>query len=165
MLKITYKKTSSKTAGDNVQSSQSTNKLVSRQESFSQVDFKLIEPNAKNRVFARNLYKFLELNNSHIARWLNSKIVNNKFAIENEDFWGFAILGEGNEIQDFELTPNFAKKLAMMSKSKNGEKVRDYFLEMERLAREKENPNLALPKSYLEALEQLVKSEKEKVEI
>lgn len=159
MLEITFnKKTSSEKAGDNVQSSQSTKESQTPKTNFSQVDFDLIAPNEKNRVLARNLYKFLELAPAVVGRWLNSKIVNNKFAIENEDFWGFNILVEGNEIQDFELTPNFAKKLAMMSKSKNGEKVRDYFLEMEKIAQEKlkEHPRFDLPNNYEEAVEKLL---------
>ena len=99
------------------------------------VDFSLIEILPSGRVSARNLYKFLELRHSDIARWLTSKIKENDFAIENEDYWGFSTFAEGNQIQDFELTPNFAKKLAMMSKSANSEKVRDYFLAMEQKAK------------------------------
>ncbi len=92
------------------------------------LDYSLITPNTQNRVLARNLYKFLELRQADIARWLKTKIEKNSFAVENEDYWGFSTVAEGNQIQDFELTPNFAKKLAMMSKSKVGETVRDYFI-------------------------------------
>jgi len=99
------------------------------QNQVQNIDFSLITPNSKNRVLARNLYKFLELAPAVISRWLTSKITNNKFALENEDFWGVNILVEGNKIQDFEITPNFAKKLAMMSKSKMGEEVRNFYIQ------------------------------------
>ena len=111
------------------------------------VDFSLIEILPSGRVSARNLYKFLELNSTQTARWLASKIEENDFAIENEDYWGYDIVVAGNKTRDFELTPNFAKKLAMMSKSKRGEQVRDYFLAMEETVLKPK----ALP-SYSEAL-------------
>jgi phage anti-repressor protein len=41
---------------------------------------------------------------------------------------------EGNNIQDYELRPSFAKKLCMMSKSRVGELARDYFIFMEEKA-------------------------------
>ncbi|MGL5963343.1 MAG: antA/AntB antirepressor family protein, partial [Fusobacteriaceae bacterium] len=60
------------------------------------IDFSLIELLPNGRVSARKLYKFLELRHADVSRWLDSKIVNNDFAIENEDYWGFRIVAEGN---------------------------------------------------------------------
>jgi len=95
------------------------------------LNFSLIELLPNGRVSARKLYEFLELRKADISRWLKSKIVENQFATENEDYFGFRTVAEGNEIEDFEITPNFAKKLCMMSKSKRGEEARNYFLKCE----------------------------------
>jgi phage anti-repressor protein len=92
------------------------------------LDYSLITPNAKGRVTARNLYQFLELDQSNISKWLKSKIQNNKFAFENEDYWGFVQMYEGNQIQDYEITEDFAKKLSMVSKGQRGEDARNYFV-------------------------------------
>jgi phage anti-repressor protein len=109
----------------------------------------LITIKQNGKVSARNLYKFLGLRHSDIARWLDSKIVNNEFTIENEDWWGFSIIAEGNNLKDYDLTPNFAKKLCMMSKSPKGEQAREYFLNCEKLA-------ITKPKTTLEMLKEAV---------
>lgn len=36
---------------------------------------------------ARKLYAFLELTQGQFSRWAKSNIVDNEFAVENEDFW------------------------------------------------------------------------------
>ena len=45
---------------------------------------KIKEKDGKQLVSARELHKFLELDKSQIARWLNSKIIKNPFFTENE---------------------------------------------------------------------------------
>lgn len=40
---------------------------------------------------ARKLYAFLELAQGQFSRWAKSNIVDNEFAIENEDYWRFDI--------------------------------------------------------------------------
>ena len=101
-------------------------------------DLSLIEPKTNGKVSARNLYKFLKLEQSQISRWFKTRIMNNDFAIENEDYCGFDMVVEGNKTQDFDLTPNFAKKLCMMAKSEPGERARNYFIKMEQKALNKE---------------------------
>jgi hypothetical protein len=46
----------------------------------------------------------------------------------------------GNETQDFALTLDFAKRLAMMAKTEKGESVRLYFLACEKKAKELTKP-------------------------
>jgi anti-repressor protein len=113
------------------------------------IDFSLIELLPNGRVSARKLYKFLQLRQADVSRWLDSKILNNEFAIENEDYWGFRIVAEGNQIMDYELSPNFAKKICMMSKSNRGEEARNYFLAMEQKAN---NTTFEIPKTLSQAL-------------
>lgn len=89
---------------------------------------------------ARNLYKFLELDLSHYNRWFSKNISNNEFAIENEDYIVFAIKGEnpngGRPTKDAKLTADFAKKLSMTAKNEKGEQARNYFVAIEKKAKD-----------------------------
>ncbi len=85
---------------------------------------------------ASNLYEFLELNPTHFSRWCNSKIKNNKFAIENEDYIIFAIEGENSKTSgrpktDYKITSDFAKKLSMTGSTERHEQARQYFIACE----------------------------------
>lgn len=77
---------------------------------------------------ARKLYSFLELAQGQFSRWAKTNIIDNSFAVENEDYWGFDIDVEGNKTVDYKITANFAKKLSMLSKSERGEQARNYFI-------------------------------------
>lgn len=95
-----------------------------------------------NAVRARDLYEALELDSSHYARWARS-IVDNDYYVENEDFILIAIDGEmkkqynlPNRVKDdLILTLDVAKHEAMVSKSKAGYKIRQYFIEVEKAFR------------------------------
>lgn len=113
---------------------------------------KVTEKDGKQIVSARELYKELELADGQFSRWAKSNIVENPYAIENEDWVGFDIDVEGNKTKDFALVISLAKKIAMMSKTEKGNKVRDYFLECEQKAKEKEKA-WSLPQTYAEALQ------------
>lgn len=91
----------------------------------------LIPLKNENNVSARELYNFLELSEGQFARWSRSNILENEFAIENEDYIGVDINVEGNNVKDFDLTIPFAKKLCMISKSPKGETARNYFIAVE----------------------------------
>lgn len=82
---------------------------------------------------AKKLYKFLELEPAHYARWCEKNILQNQFAERDVDFWAFTTNGEwgGQASTDFKLTASFAKKLSMISKSKKGEAARNYFVGVE----------------------------------
>lgn len=77
---------------------------------------------------ARQLYSWLELADGQFSRWAKTNILDNAFAIPNEDYIGFDINVEGNKTVDYKITATFAKRLCMTTKSKRGEEARDYFL-------------------------------------
>lgn len=95
---------------------------------------KISHREGKRVVSARDLYESIGLDKTHYSRWAKKNITKSSFAIENEDWVGFAIMANGNETQDFALTIDFAKRLSMMAHTKQGEKVRNYFIEKEKEA-------------------------------
>jgi len=80
---------------------------------------------------ARALYEFLELGAGQFARWAKANIENNEFYEENEDWWGFDIVSNGNKCKDYHLTTDFAKHLSMESHSAKGKVARRYFVTVE----------------------------------
>lgn len=107
---------------------------------------KVTQKDGRQVVSARELYNQLGLANGQFSRWAKSNIIDNPFAIENEDWVRFDIDVEGNKTSDYVLVISFAKKIAMMSKTDIGNKIRDYFLECEKKSQE------YIPKTYSEAL-------------
>ena len=107
-------------------------------------------------VSARELYRILGLDKSNWSRWSKQNIVDNPFAVENNDYVGFVIMTNGNETTDFALVLDFAKKLAMQVNTEKGELVRKYFIECEKqlLATKPKQ----LPQSYSDALRELADS-------
>lgn len=110
---------------------------------------KIQDYNGKKAVSARELYEKLGLNRAVWARWHKKNITENPFAIEKEDWIGFNLMLNGNETQDFALSIKFAKKLSMMARTPEGERVRDYFIEVEKMAKENRP---AVPTSTLDIL-------------
>lgn len=83
---------------------------------------------------ASKLYSFLELEPKNFSRWCNTNIKNNKFAIENEDYFPFVIEEERFNPKpktDYKLTSDFAKKLSMIGNTERHEQARDYFIACE----------------------------------
>lgn len=107
-------------------------------------------------VSARELYEALGLNKAVFARWAKKNITENPFSIENTDWQGFNIMLSGNIVPDFALTIDFAKRLSMMARTEEGEKIRNYFIECEKQLQVK-----ALPTTKELAL-MVVKAEEEK---
>lgn len=97
---------------------------------------KITEHDGKKAVSAKALYEFLGYNKAVWKRWYTKNILNNKFAIENEDYIGFNIMLNGNETKDFALTIQFAKKISMQAQTIKGNEARDYFLWCEEKAKE-----------------------------
>ncbi|MDO5104602.1 antA/AntB antirepressor family protein [Capnocytophaga sp.] len=116
--------------------------------------------NGKQAVQCSQLYRALGLDESNFARWVQQNILNNRWAIEGEDYTlltrQMQRVKEVNSIdkvmpleytpnkyrnrskaKDYVLTLDFAKRLAMMTKTEQGEKVRLYFLECEKVAHAK----------------------------
>lgn len=86
---------------------------------------------------ARKLYAFLDLAHGQFSRWAKSNIVDNEFATESEDYWGFDINVEGNKTQDYKLTAHFAKKLSMKGNGEKAEEAREYFTHLEERVKQK----------------------------
>lgn len=80
---------------------------------------------------AKKLYDFLGLAKGQFSRWAKTNILDNPFAEEGVDYWGFDINVEGNVTQDYRITSRFAKKLSMKGNGKKAEDARDYFTKVE----------------------------------
>lgn len=96
---------------------------------------------------ARKLYEFLELSQGQFSRWAKANIVENEFATENEDYWGFDINVEGNKTTDYRLTAKFAKKLSMKGNGEKAEQAREYFTKVEEKAKQQIINRQSLPPS------------------
>ena len=86
---------------------------------------------------ARKLYEFLGLAPGQFSRWVKRNIIDNDFASENEDYWGFDIDVEGNRTVDYRLTAHFAKKLSVKGNSEKAEQAREYFTTVEERVKQK----------------------------
>lgn len=116
----------------------------------------------RQAVQCSTLYKGLGLDLTHYTRWVRKNILNNVFAEIGTDYLPLSPLKDGirnknttltrpnGEIRqtlrqkrnrsrsmDFILTLDFAKKLAMMTRTAQGESVRRYFLHCEKIAKQK----------------------------
>lgn len=78
---------------------------------------KVTEKDGRQVVSARELYTQLGLANGQFSRWAKSNILDNPFAVENEDWAGFDIDVEGNKVAYYAITLDFAKHLAMMART------------------------------------------------
>lgn len=113
----------------------------------------------RQAVQCSQLYNALGLAENQYLRWISRNIINNPFGIEGEDYIllnspnvslrnGQNVLTRPNDeirqtlrqrrnrsrSMDFVLTLDFAKRLAMMTRTAQGESVRRYFLQCEKVA-------------------------------
>lgn len=104
-------------------------------------------------VNARELHAFLE-NGDKFATWIVDRI--NQFGfLENQDFVTFSENSEkGRPRKEYALSLDMAKELCMVERNEKGKQARQYFIECERVAKQKLAAQPALP-SYSEALRQL----------
>lgn len=92
----------------------------------------------KQVVSARELYLGLGLNKTQWARWYQTNIKNNDFFSENYDWIGVRHNVEGNEVQDFAISLEFAKHIAMMARTPKSHEYRNYFIRCEEKLKESE---------------------------
>ena len=83
-------------------------------------------------VSAREFYEGLGLDKSNWKRWYKKNILENEYFKENDDWAGFVIMTNGNETQDFAITLDFAKHIAMMARTEKSHQYRNYFIECEK---------------------------------
>lgn len=100
----------------------------------------LIKISDQGLVSARELYLGLGLNKSQWARWYATNIVNNEFFHVGHDFVGVRRDVEGNNIQDFAVSLDFAKHIAMMARTEKSYQYRNYFIECEKKVLEQSKP-------------------------
>ena len=92
----------------------------------------VIDGNEVNAVSGRELYEKLGFDKSQFARWSKKNIVDNGFATEGRDYIVIDIMSSGKEIKDYIVSIDFGNKLAMMAKTEEGEKLRSYFVKVEK---------------------------------
>lgn len=111
-------------------------------------------------VSARELYLGLGLNKSQWSRWHTTNIVNNDFFHAGHDFVGVRLDVEGNETQDFAISIEFAKHIAMMARTEKSHEYRNYFIQCEEKI--KENKQLS-PIEQLRVQYQVLEHHEEKL--
>jgi anti-repressor protein len=99
-------------------------------------------------VSARELYEKLGYNLAVWSRWAKTNIIDNQFAIEDQDYKGFNIVLNGNQTSDYALSIDFAKRLCMMARTEVGEQIRNYFIEVEKRHR----VQVTIPQTPIEVL-------------
>ncbi len=107
-----------------------------------------IQTNAdgKKAVSAKEMYVGLGLAAAAWNRWALKNIERNTYAVEGIDWIGFNLMLNGNKTKDYILTLDFAKKLCMQARTQRGEDMRNYFLEVERIAQEAITPQISSAK-------------------
>lgn len=112
--------------------------------------------NGQQAVNARHLYQWLEIKKD-FSNWIKTQF-NRCDLMENVDYQVFTLKGEnllgGRPSIEYALSLNAAKEISMMSQTEKGKQARRYFIECERIAKQKYTP--ALPTTYKEALTQLL---------
>ena len=94
----------------------------------------------KQLVSARELYLGLGLNKSNWSRWYPTNILKNDFFNKNTDWIGVRRYDEGNEIQDFAISLDFAKHIAMVARTEKSHEYRNYFIKCEKVLKEQTKP-------------------------
>lgn len=90
---------------------------------------KITEHNGIKCVSARELCLYLGFNKTHWAKWYKKNVIENQFAIENQDYVELALSARS---RDFAISLDFAKKICMMANTAKGDEMRDYFIDCEK---------------------------------
>ena len=108
-----------------------------------------------NAVSARALHAFLG-NKDTFSHWINDRIEQFDF-VEGQDFSNLGEIspkmGKGRPRKDYAISIGMAKELCMVERNEKGKQARLYFIECEKIAKQK--TALALPQDYATALRAL----------
>ena len=111
-----------------------------------------INGNAVETVSARELHEFLG-NGDMFANWIKHRVEKYGF-VENQDFISFLVATKkpngGRPSQEYFITLDMAKQLAMVENNEKGMQVRKYFIECEKQLKEQTAPQPAQPIGELE---------------
>jgi anti-repressor protein len=102
-----------------------------------------VNEDGKQLVSARELYLGLGLNKAAWSRWAKKNIQESEYFNEGCDFIGVQHDVEGNVVQDFAITLEFAKHIAMMARTKKSHQYRNYFIECEKKVQAIQYPKLS----------------------
>lgn len=122
-------------------------------------------------VSARDLYLGLGLNKAVWKRWYESNIINNEYFKENVDWVGFNIMLSNNKTQDFAISLEFAKHIAMMARTEKSHEYRNYFIECEKIALQQVSPSYMIAdpieraKRWIEEQEERMALEQQKQQL
>ena len=127
---------------------------------------KITEYNGNQAVSARDLHKFLEVE-TRFDIWC-SRMFDYGFAenIDYQHLYKNVQLPNGairKVLDDYALTLDCAKEIAMLQRSERGKMARQYFIECEKQLRAKEQAHQQIPQSFSEAL-RLAAEQAEKIE-
>ena len=119
-----------------------------------------IDGTAVETVSARELHEFLG-SKQDFSTWIKNRIEKYEF-VENQDYVSRHKKMEANNATMIEyfVSVGMAKELAMVENNDKGRQARKYFIECEKQLNAQQSQ---LPTTYLEALEALLASEKEKL--
>lgn len=96
---------------------------------------KIKEENGKRLVSARELYSGLGMDIKNCSKWLKKNVLENEYFEKDKD-WVVVLVTTtekgGRPTEDYAITLEFAKHLAMMSKTPKSHDYRNYFLECEK---------------------------------
>ena len=112
---------------------------------------KISDNAGQKAVSAFELYKTLGYHNAAFSRWKVKNIIENEYALHGVDWFELNInveIEENNSTfetsraNDLVLSLDFAKRLAMLARTEAGEKIRNYFVEVEKQAIRQSNTAL-----------------------
>ena len=107
-----------------------------------------------NAVNARELHAFLG-NKDKFTTWITDRIEQFGF-LEGQDFGIFSEnsekMGKGRPRKEYVVSISMAKELCMVERNAKGKRARLYFIECEKIAKQKTAPALQIPQSLPEAL-------------
>lgn len=127
---------------------------------------KITERGGRKVVSARELYDHLGLKKAHFARWSIMNIIDDEFFVKGVDYEALTMMVNGRHFDDYAISIDMAKHLAMLSRTEKGKELRQYFIEVEKVATSKPTDIRQLARELLKELDdkdlEITKINKEK---